>query len=82
MSYTRDLTDKEWSVVEPLLLEYLLGKKRTCPLKWSYREIFTERYLMPCCINSKMDVIGETYRRIFHLTQQFTGITNNGESAD
>jgi len=40
MSYTRDLTDKEWSIVEPLLLEYLLGKKRTCPLKWSYREIF------------------------------------------
>ena len=40
MSYTRDLTDKEWSIVEPLLLEYLLGEKRTCPLKWSYREIF------------------------------------------
>ena len=31
MSYTRDLSDKEWSIVEPLLLEYLLGKKRRVP---------------------------------------------------
>ncbi len=40
MSYTRGLNAQEWSIVEPLLLEYLPKKKRTRPLKWSYREIF------------------------------------------
>ncbi len=40
MSYTSDLTDEEWSIVEPLLLEHLSSKKRTCPVKWSYRVIF------------------------------------------
>ena len=40
MSYTSGLNAQEWSIVEPLLLEYLPRKKRTRPLKWSYREIF------------------------------------------
>jgi len=40
MLYTRGLNAQEWSIVEPLLLEYLPKKKRTRPLKWSYREIF------------------------------------------
>ena len=40
MSYTSGLNAQEWSIVEPLLLEYLPKKKRTRPLKRSYREIF------------------------------------------
>jgi transposase len=37
--YTSDLTDEEWSVLEPLLSELLRDKKRTCPLRWGYRKI-------------------------------------------
>ncbi len=40
MRYTSSLTDKEWGIVEPLLLENLPKKKQTCPLKWTYRELF------------------------------------------
>ena len=37
--YTSSLNDQEWLKLEPLLLEYLPKKKKTCPLKWTYREI-------------------------------------------
>ena len=77
MSYTSDLTDQEWSIVEPLLLEYLLGKKRTCPLKWSYREIFDA-----VLYQLKNGCNWRDLPKDFLLTQQFTGITSNGERAD
>lgn len=35
MSYTSDLTDNEWSILEPLLPH----KKLTCPMKWTKRQI-------------------------------------------
>jgi transposase len=35
MTYTTDLTDKEWEVIELLLPQ----KKKTCPPKWTKREI-------------------------------------------
>ena len=37
--YTSSLSDKEWLRLEPLLLTYLPKKKKTCPLKWGYRDI-------------------------------------------
>ena len=35
MPYSSSLTDKEWVLIEPLLP----NKKKTCPTKWSKREI-------------------------------------------
>lgn len=40
MSYSSSLTDEEWEIFEPLLLERLPQKKRTRPCNWSKREIF------------------------------------------
>jgi transposase len=39
MSYSSNLTDGEWKIVEPLLLELLPKKKRTRPSEWSKREL-------------------------------------------
>lgn len=39
MSYSSNLTDGEWKIVEPLLLELLPKKKRTRPCEWSKREL-------------------------------------------
>jgi transposase len=35
MPYSSSLTDKEWEIIEPLLPK----KKKTCPTKWSKRQI-------------------------------------------
>lgn len=40
MSYSSSLTDAEWEIFEPLLLEILPKKKRTRPCDWTKREIF------------------------------------------
>jgi transposase len=40
MPYSSSLTDKEWEVIEPLLLEALPPNKRTRPSNWTKREIF------------------------------------------
>lgn len=37
--YFSDLTDKEWEILEPLLLQILPKKKRTRPSNWTKREI-------------------------------------------
>jgi hypothetical protein len=34
MPYSSDLTDEEWELFEPLLLEILPKKKQTCPSNW------------------------------------------------
>jgi len=39
MAYSSDLTDKEWAILEPLLLQRLPKKKRTRPSNWTKREI-------------------------------------------
>jgi transposase len=39
MSYTSSLSDKEWMIIEPILLEHIPKKKQTRPLKWGYREM-------------------------------------------
>jgi transposase len=39
MSYSSSLTDAEWEIFEPLLLEILPKKKRTRPCDWSKREL-------------------------------------------
>lgn len=39
MGYTSSLNDKEWKVIEAILLENIPKKKQTRPLKWEYREI-------------------------------------------
>jgi transposase len=39
MSYSSSLSDKEWEIIEPLLLEILPQKKRTRPSNWTKREI-------------------------------------------
>ncbi|NBD32651.1 MAG: transposase [Cyanobacteria bacterium] len=36
MSYSSNLTDREWEIIEPLLPR----KKKTNPGKWTKREIF------------------------------------------
>ncbi len=36
MGYSNDLTDKEWEIIEPLLLSQ---KKKTRPLAWTKRQI-------------------------------------------
>jgi len=40
MSYSSSLTDAEWEIFEPLLLEILPKKKRTRPSDWTKRAIF------------------------------------------
>lgn len=35
MAYSSSLTDQEWQIIEPLLPQ----KKKTCPTKWSKRQI-------------------------------------------
>ena len=39
MGYSSSLTDAEWEILEPLLPEVLPLKKKTKPLKWSYRAL-------------------------------------------
>lgn len=39
MPYSSDLTDAEWQILEPLLLQLLPKKKRTRPSNWSKRQI-------------------------------------------
>ncbi|MBD1834890.1 transposase [Cyanobacteria bacterium FACHB-472] len=39
MPYSRSLSDQEWEILEPLLLESLPLKKRTRPPEWTKREI-------------------------------------------
>ena len=39
MPYFSDLTDEEWEIFEPLLLEILPPKKQTRPSNWTRREI-------------------------------------------
>jgi transposase len=40
MPYSSDLTEAEWAIFEPLLLEILPTKKQTRPSNWTKREIF------------------------------------------
>jgi transposase len=39
MPYSSSLTDEEWEVLEPLLVEILPPKKRTRPSNWTKREL-------------------------------------------
>jgi transposase len=39
MAYSSDLSDAEWEMVEPLLLELLPRKKKTRPPQWTDRQI-------------------------------------------
>jgi transposase len=39
MVYSSSLTDKEWEIIEPLLLQVLPQKKQTRPPEWTKREI-------------------------------------------
>ncbi len=39
MPYSSSLTDSEWEVLEPLLVEILPPKKRTRPSNWTKRDI-------------------------------------------
>ena len=39
MPYASSLTDSEWEILEPLLVEILPPKKRTRPSNWTKRDI-------------------------------------------
>ena len=39
MAYSSSLTDKEWEIFEPLLIEVLPQKHQTRPPAWTKREI-------------------------------------------
>ncbi|WP_199192431.1 transposase [Chlorogloea sp. CCALA 695] len=39
MPYSSSLTDSEWEILEPLLVEILPPKKRTRPSNWTKRDI-------------------------------------------
>ncbi|HEY9635792.1 MAG TPA: transposase [Coleofasciculaceae cyanobacterium] len=39
MAYSSDLTDEQWKIFEPLLLQMVPKKKRTRPSNWTKREI-------------------------------------------
>ena len=39
MAYSSSLTDEEWEIFEPLLLQIIPTKKRTRPPDWTKREI-------------------------------------------
>ena len=39
MPYSSSLTDSEWEILEPLLVQILPPKKRTRPSNWTRREI-------------------------------------------
>ena len=62
MAYSSDLSDAEWEIVEPLLLELLPRKKKTRPPNGQI-----DKSLMASCINSKMVVIGATYLETYPL---------------
>jgi transposase len=70
MTYSTNLSDREWEIVEPLLPK----KKMTCPPKWSKRQIFDA-----ILYQLKKVAIGRICRKIFLPIQLFTGIINNGE---
>jgi transposase len=40
MAYSSSLTDEEWEIFEPLLLQTIPAKKRTRPPDWTKRESF------------------------------------------
>ena len=42
MGYSSSLTDAEWEILEPLLPKVLPLKKKTKPLKWSYRALIDD----------------------------------------
>ena len=39
MAYSTSLTDAEWEILEPMLVDILPPKKQTRPCNWSKREI-------------------------------------------
>jgi transposase len=39
MPYSSSLTDAEWAILEPLLLEVIPKRKRTRPSNWTKRQI-------------------------------------------
>jgi len=48
MAYSSDLSDAEWEIVEPLLLELLPKKKKTRLPKWTNHEwhlVSTQKWL-------------------------------------
>jgi transposase len=46
MPYSSDLTDEEWEILEPLLLQILPTKKLTRPSNWTKRESVDSRLLL------------------------------------
>ncbi|MEG4571994.1 hypothetical protein QUA56_04595 [Microcoleus sp. N3A4] len=44
MSYSTDLTDTEWEIIEPILHQILPIKKATRPPNWTKREILNGRF--------------------------------------
>ncbi len=39
MPYSSSLTDREWEIIEPLLVDILPQKKQTRPANWTKREL-------------------------------------------
>jgi transposase len=39
MTYSSSLKDREWEVLEPILMQALPARKTTRPLDWSYRQL-------------------------------------------
>jgi len=71
MTYTTDLTDKEWEIIELLLPQ----KKKTCPPKWTKREILNGVFYQ-----LKNGCNWADLPKTYHLTQPCFGITSNGEN--
>jgi transposase len=69
MAYSSDLTDEQWEIFEPLLLQVVPKKKRTRPSNWTKREIFNG-----ILYQLKMDVTGKTCPRTFPLLNRLLAL--------
>ena len=94
MTYSSSLTDPEWEIVEPLLLELLPQKLQTRPPDWTKREILDGIFyqlkngcnwgdlpkdLPPVLV--RVPLRRETARGRTAI-QRSIGITNNGETSE
>lgn len=74
MAYSSSLTDAEWDILEPLLLQILPQKKRTRPCNWTKREI-----LDGILYQLKNGCNWEDLPKDLLLTQPSIGTINSGE---
>jgi transposase len=91
MAYSSSLSDLEWEILEPLLIELLPKKKVTCPTTWSKRDILDGIFYqlkngcnwqdlpkdLPPCLGARSQRRKATWGRT--ATQLYIGTISSGE---